>query len=398
MTELVDACVLDGDGALDRLRALGHDDDREARPVAVAQLDPRAHLLDVERNLGHQHDVGAAGDARVRRDPPGVTSHHLDHHHPVVALGGGVQPVDRVGRDLHRGLETEREVGGRQVVVDRLRDADHGLPVLGERGGDAERVLAADRDERVDPFALERVVHACHPAVHLARVRPRRAEDRATAVQEPACVGDRQFAHLAFDDAAPPVTEPDDLVAVHAFTLAHDRADHRVESGAVAASREHTDAHRALLSSEPVPYIMLCTRAPSVTFSDGAPNGVRPVTNAGIAARAEPLLDPGDEVVGTAVVWAARIGRTPSWLTGRHRHSIVLTGRRVLMFERRHRSEEPSLDVPLNALALERTRPVLWFTQVVVHADDRRLVLEFRMRDRATRVAFIDALRGTQRT
>ena len=122
------------------------------------------------------------------------------------------------------------------------------------------------------------------------------------------------------------------------------------------------------------------------------------MTNAGLAARAESLLEPGDAVVGTAVVWAARVGRTPSWLTGRHRLSLVLTGRRVLVFDRRHRSEEPALDVPLDALSLERTRPVLWFTQVVVHTDDRPLVLEFRMRDRSTRVAFIDALRDIHGT
>ena len=122
------------------------------------------------------------------------------------------------------------------------------------------------------------------------------------------------------------------------------------------------------------------------------------MTNAGLQARAEPLLDPGEAVVGTAVVWAARVGRTPVWLTGRHRHSFVLTGGRVLMFERRHRGEEPALDVPLGALTLERRRQVLWFTQVVVHTDDRRLVLEFRMRDRSTRVAFVDALRETHAT
>ena len=55
---------------------------------------------------------------------PGVATHHLDDHHAVVALGRRVQPVDRIGRDLHRGVEAEREVGRRQVVVDRLRHAD----------------------------------------------------------------------------------------------------------------------------------------------------------------------------------------------------------------------------------------------------------------------------------
>ena len=82
--------------------------------VPVAVLDARAHLVDVERHLGHEHDVGAAGDARVHGDPARVAAHHLHDHHPVVALGRGVQPVDGVGGDLHRGVEPEGEVGGRR--------------------------------------------------------------------------------------------------------------------------------------------------------------------------------------------------------------------------------------------------------------------------------------------
>src|SRR5262245_10381 len=122
------------------------------------------------------------------------------------------------------------------------------------------------------------------------------------------------------------------------------------------------------------------------------------MANGGIAARAEPLLEPGDAVVGTAVVWAARIGRTPKWLTGRHRHSLVLTQRRLLAFERRRRDEPPALDVRLAELTRPRMRHVLWFTQVVVRthtsAGDAHVLFEFRMRDRATREALLAALRN----
>ena len=113
----------------------------------------RADLLDVERLLGHEDHVGAAREPRVRRDPAGVPTHHLHDHHAVVALRGRVQAVDRVGRDLHRGVEAEREVGRREVVVDRLRDADDVHALAGQLVRDAERVLAADRDHRVDAVA-----------------------------------------------------------------------------------------------------------------------------------------------------------------------------------------------------------------------------------------------------
>ena len=139
-------------------------------------------------------------------------------------LGGGVQPVDRVGRDLHRGVEPERHLGRREVVVDRLRHADDADAVAAELRGDAERVLAADRDQRVDPLALA----ACRAPVRRRRrpctgscastrgsCRPGAGCPRVAAIGE--------VDGLALDHAAPPVAEADDVVAVHALALAHDR-------------------------------------------------------------------------------------------------------------------------------------------------------------------------------
>ena len=94
----------------------------------------------------------------VDREPARVASHDLDDHHAVVRLRGGVQAVDRLGRDRDGGVEAERLVGRREVVVDRLRHADHGQAVLDVQPcGDAERVLAADRDQPVE--LLERGAH-----------------------------------------------------------------------------------------------------------------------------------------------------------------------------------------------------------------------------------------------
>ena len=124
MTELVVHLLAGRQRAGDRLGAFGHDDDRRVAAAVVTLAKDRADLVDVERHLGDQDHRGPAGDAGVRRDPAGVAAHDLDDHHPVVALGGGVQAVDRVGGDLHRGREPERQVGADDVVVDRLRHAD----------------------------------------------------------------------------------------------------------------------------------------------------------------------------------------------------------------------------------------------------------------------------------
>ena len=154
-----------------------------------------------------------------------------------------MQAVDGVGGDLHRGVEPEREVGGREVVVDRLRHAHEIHAVTTELGGDAERVLAADGDQRVDALTFDRVVDAGDAVLGLVRVRPRAPEDRPSPVEQPPCVGGRQLDGLAIDDAAPSVTEPDDVVAVDAFTFPHDGSDHRVEARAVSAAGENADPH-----------------------------------------------------------------------------------------------------------------------------------------------------------
>src|SRR3954449_2555360 len=232
------------DLAVLRRRALGDDDDRERVAALVAMADPLAHLLDVERPLGHQDHVGPARHPGVAGDPAGRAPHHLDDDHAVVRLGRRVQSVDRVRRDLHGGVEAERHVGAGEGVVDRLRPADHRDAVGGLAPGCAERVLAADRDERVHALRLERRAHHGRPVgVAPVRVRPRRAEDRAAAVEDARGVLGGELDRVALEHAGPPVAEADDLVAVAVAAGADDAADDRVQPGAVAAAGEHSDAH-----------------------------------------------------------------------------------------------------------------------------------------------------------
>ena len=106
------------------MRSLGDDHDRGV-PRLEPLLDVGADFLDVEGLLGDEDHVGAARQARVQRDPARVPAHHLDDQRPVVALGRRVQPVDRLHGDVHGGVEAERVIRRAEVVVDRLRDADH---------------------------------------------------------------------------------------------------------------------------------------------------------------------------------------------------------------------------------------------------------------------------------
>ena len=111
---------------------------------------PGGDLLDVERVLGDEDLVGTAGDARGDGDPADVVTHDLDDHDAVVRLRRGVHPVERLGGDADRGVEADRAVGAPDVVVDRLRGADHPDTGLGELPGGREGAVAADADERLD--------------------------------------------------------------------------------------------------------------------------------------------------------------------------------------------------------------------------------------------------------
>ncbi len=195
-----------------------------------------------------------------------MAAHRLDDDDPVVRLGRRVHAVDRLGCDVDGGVEAERVVRAVQVVVDRLRDTDHRKVVVGEElCGNAERVLAADRDERVD--LLERLLDPLDAAVELVRVRAGGADDRAALRQDPGDLVIAERLQVPVDHPAPAVQDADGLVAVFPEPPA-DRADHRVQSGAIPAACEHPHPHRrAILATGAPPLRANRQRRPSIQLS-----------------------------------------------------------------------------------------------------------------------------------
>ena len=151
---------------------------------------------------------------RPAGDPARVAAHDLADDDAVVRLGRRVQAVDRLGRDLHGGLKAEREVRRVEVVVDRLGHADRRKAGGEELARDAERVVAADRDQHVDAALLQRREHALLAVLGLVDVRARGAEDRAALVQDAARVLARQLDRVVVEHALPALAEAEDLVAV----------------------------------------------------------------------------------------------------------------------------------------------------------------------------------------
>jgi hypothetical protein len=212
----------------------------------MAAADQAAHLVDVEGLLGDEDHVASPGEPGMKGDPACVAPHDLDHHHAVVRLRGGVEAVDRVGRDLERGIEAEGEVRGPEVVVDRLGHAqDRQVVLVVEARGSAERVLAPDRDQAVEVEALERLADTGRAVVALEGVGPRGTQD-GPAPREDASGGfDRELLEEVLERSAPAVAKADDGVAVVVDPLADDRPDRGVQPRAVPPSGQHSHAHAA---------------------------------------------------------------------------------------------------------------------------------------------------------
>ncbi len=215
----------------------------------------------MKRNFGNQNHIRAAGHAGVNRNPAGVTAHDFEHHHAVVAFGGGVQAVERVGRTGHGGIETEGDRGRGKIVVNRLGHADNRDAGLVHLLRDGQRTIAANGHQRGNAQRFHAGLRRLHQFLgELARFAVAglggklaaigRAENGATAheqaverlVIQHAIALRRQQTVVAAKDA-------------EGFPAAlgggfGDGADHGVQAGTVAATGDDANFHFGLLSAE----------------------------------------------------------------------------------------------------------------------------------------------------
>ncbi len=204
-------------------------DQRSHRQLLLDGANTRDHVellfLDGElapNVLGRHDHAGFSGDRDPIRKPPCFSAHRFDDE--VAARGDAVGPkVQKLfGHHVDRREEAEGEIDPAIVVVDRfgqVHDA-HALVlrhlvllVLVKEVGRLERVIAADRDERIDAqiakgmmdtrkpfglFGIEEVRRCLDPG---ARIDPRGSDDDAAAVSNAANVGGSEHpVVLGFDD------------------------------------------------------------------------------------------------------------------------------------------------------------------------------------------------------
>ena len=227
--------------------ALGRDNERGGGATGHAFFNVGGEAFVGKGHLGDEDDIRAAGEAAVERNPAGVAAHDLEHHDALVAGGGGVEAVERVGDALHGGVEAERGGRGGKIIVDGLRHADDGDAVVEKLVGCGERTVAADADERAHAEVVERLLGLVDD-----RLRDQRLFAEALLGDEAAAVGraddraaDRHDALSIFQGENLVVHGREEaLIAVNKAEYfpaqgvggSDGGADHGVEAGTVAAA------------------------------------------------------------------------------------------------------------------------------------------------------------------
>ena len=163
------------------LGPLRDEDDAVAARVRLPVGDEKlGEPVDVEGVLGDDAAVRGPRHRRQEGRETGVAPEHLDDEEALVAPGRGPERVGHLDRPRDAGREADAVVGPGDVVVHRLRDGDDLDPLLVEADAVRERVVAADRDQDVDPELPDvgedlgsQVVHLF--GVPVAEVRPGRS-------------------------------------------------------------------------------------------------------------------------------------------------------------------------------------------------------------------------------
>ena len=239
-----------GVAAANGLGPFGDHDDTELGPEGLAPTNVGRHLLEVIRNFRHQDHVCAARHAAVQRDPAGIAPHHLDDHDALVRLGRRVQAVNGQRREVHGGVKAEATSRADNVVVDCLGDAHEGNALQVELMSDAERAIAADDHEGVQPHLVEGLDHLVR-VVDLALWRVngilkriamiRGTENGAAESQDAGDISRRQHPRArGVEQAVKAVFEANDFNSGVVCGL-DDRPDDGVEAWGVAAAGEDAD-------------------------------------------------------------------------------------------------------------------------------------------------------------
>ena len=242
-----------GKGAAFRNGPLGHYHDAEVATLGFASSDFLAHPRDIVRDFWNQDYVRATGEPGMQSNPAGITPHDLDDHDSIVTLGCRVKPVDSFGGSAHGGVESERDRGTFNVIVDGFRYSDNRQTALPKFESDREGSVAADQNQganRVSSYRGQQLVGPVNlddrpiclphrPAEWVAAVGG--SEDSPADVRNAPDGFTGKGHDVAFTQQPPKSPlDPEDFPPAMSRTKYHG-ADDRVEAGRVAATSRNRD-------------------------------------------------------------------------------------------------------------------------------------------------------------
>jgi len=207
--------------------------------------------FEIPGNLRHQDHIRAAGYARRQRDLTRVATHDLEYHDPIMTCRGGLQTVDRLGRDHDGGVVADRTFGGADIIVDGLGNADESnFALLSEAAEDGKAAVTADSDQCVEAKQADALDHVWRPvrdaAVgHLIGKRVAAvggAEDRAGHAhhgEAGASVVEFLRVRRPVQQALGTMVDAKNAPAVALCGTRDNRADHCIEPGAIAAAGQY---------------------------------------------------------------------------------------------------------------------------------------------------------------
>ena len=201
--------------------------------------------LEVEGTLRHQHRRGTHGQTYVQRQIAGPVAHDLHHGTALVGLHGIPQLVDALHRRVGGGIESDGVVRTDNIVVDRAGDAHHGNAEFGQILRTAERAVAADGHQAVQPQQLTGGVGLLLALLGAELVAAGAVEDRAAPVDDPADAGVVHLQNVAGDQALIAAADSHALDAPGQRTADHG-ADTGVHARRVAAAGQYADTFHCI--------------------------------------------------------------------------------------------------------------------------------------------------------
>ena len=144
VTEIISFDIIVVEAVVGKFGAFRHNHDGIIATPAVALLNRFDNVVYNNRSFRYKNEISTTGDAAITGYPSGVASHHFAYKNAVVGFCRCMQPINRLGHYVDGGVEAEGKIGGAQVIVDGLGDADHIEPVFFVHAvGDTTGIFAA---------------------------------------------------------------------------------------------------------------------------------------------------------------------------------------------------------------------------------------------------------------